>query len=67
MSIADSFDAMTSKRNYRDAIDLENAIYEITINKGKQFDPKIADIFLSMLKREGMAILRSNQSDRVHA
>jgi HD-GYP domain-containing protein (c-di-GMP phosphodiesterase class II) len=61
LAVADSFDAMTSKRNYRDALDLESAINEITLNKGKQFDPKIADTFLSMLKKDESGKFISSQ------
>ncbi|WP_462410807.1 HD-GYP domain-containing protein [Neobacillus sp. Marseille-QA0830] len=48
MAIADSFDAMTSKRVYRNAIDLEKTLEEIKRNKGTQFDPEITDVFLSL-------------------
>ena len=44
--IADSFDAMTSQRTYHKAMSLEEAIVEIEINLGKQFDPIIGEIFL---------------------
>lgn len=50
MAIADSFDAMTSKRVYRDVLDIEFALTEIEQNKGTQFDARIADVFLSMMK-----------------
>jgi putative nucleotidyltransferase with HDIG domain len=53
MALADSFDAMTSKRVYRDEIGLENALLEIRRNKGKQFDPEITDVFLSLFDKEG--------------
>lgn len=49
-SIADTFDAMTSKRTYRDALPLENVIAEFERCKGTQFDPKLADVFLDILK-----------------
>lgn len=57
IAIADSFDAMTSKRVYRDKLNFISVINEISINKGIQFDPQITDVFLSILKREGMNIL----------
>lgn len=49
-AIADTFDAMTSKRSYRDALPIEVVIQEIEKNKGTQFDPTIADTFLDILK-----------------
>ena len=49
-AVADTFDAMTSKRTYRDALPLDVVISEITRCKGTQFDPKIADVFLDILE-----------------
>ncbi len=48
-AVADTFDAMTSKRTYRDALPLDVVISEIERCKGTQFDPKIADVFLDIL------------------
>ena len=48
-AVADSFDAMTSKRTYRDSMPLDVVKQEIEKNKGTQFDPKIADTFLDIL------------------
>ena len=48
-AIADTFDAMTSKRTYRDALPLDVVIAEIERCKGTQFDPKLADVFLDIL------------------
>jgi len=49
-AVADTFDAMTSKRTYRDELPLETVIAEIERCKGTQFDPNIADIFLDILR-----------------
>lgn len=49
-SIADAFDAMSSKRNYRNELTLDTIINEIEKNKGIQFDPEISDVFLNILK-----------------
>jgi putative nucleotidyltransferase with HDIG domain len=59
MAIADSFDAMTSKRVYRNEIDLENTLIEIKKNKGTQFDPEITEVFLSLFNndKENMAFI----------
>ena len=48
-AVADSFDAMTSKRTYRDSMPLDVVKQEIEKNKGTQFDPAIADVFLDIL------------------
>lgn len=54
VGIADAYDAMTSKRIYRDAKTLDYTINEILKNSGKQFDPQITKYFLDVLKKEGL-------------
>lgn len=46
MSICDAYDAMTSYRTYRRILTKAEAIDELIKNKGKQFDPKLVDIFV---------------------
>ncbi len=46
VGLADSFDAMTSKRTYRDAMSVEQALAEIEKELGTQFDRKIGRVFL---------------------
>ena len=46
ISLADSFDAMTSKRTYRDALTLAQALEEIKKGLGAQFDEKVGKLFL---------------------
>lgn len=50
IAIADTFDAMTSNRPYRKALSEEVALNEIIKNKGKQFDPELAHIFVRIYK-----------------
>lgn len=52
ISVADTFDAMTSNRPYRKALPFEKAINEIEANKEKQFDPYIASVFIEIIKKE---------------
>lgn len=52
VTVADTFDAMTSKRPYRDALPIDKVIYEFNKNKGTQFDPEITDVFLDILKND---------------
>ncbi len=47
--VADSFEAMTSNRPYRKGMPIEDAIIEIKKCSGSQFDPKIANVFISVL------------------
>ncbi len=46
VGLADCFDAMTSKRTYRDAMTVEQALAEIRKGLGTQFDEKLGRIFL---------------------
>ncbi len=52
LAVADSYDAMTTDRPYRKALDLNESINEIEKNKGTQFDEKIAGFFIDILKNE---------------
>ncbi len=48
IAIADTYDAMTSTRPYRTALSHETAINEINRCAGTQFDPKLAQLFISI-------------------
>ena len=56
-AIADTFDAMTSKRSYRDALSLDIVRDELERNSGKQFDPEILKVFLNILDNNYSEIL----------
>jgi len=51
-AVADAFDAMTSRRVYRDSLPMDIVISEFEKNKGTQFDPEIADTFLDIMKND---------------
>jgi len=51
-SVADAFDAMSSRRTYRNNLEMEVIKEEIRKNRGTQFDPNAADIFLDILENE---------------
>ncbi len=57
IAIADSYDAMTSERPYRKAMTKTEAYSEIKRNAGLQFDPEIANLFLSILDNQTSADL----------
>jgi HD-GYP domain-containing protein (c-di-GMP phosphodiesterase class II) len=48
LAVADSFDAMTSDRPYRSALQVERAIEEVDRCAGSQFDPEVAVAFLAV-------------------
>ena len=56
-AIADTFDAMTSRRSYRDSLPIETVISEIEDCKGTQFDPEIATVFINILKNSPEKII----------
>lgn len=47
MTVADSFDAMTSERTYRQPWKTDKAMLELKRMSGKQFDPDVVDAFAS--------------------
>ncbi len=51
-AIADSFDAMTSKRTYRNSLSLDIVKSEFEKCKGSQFDPNCANAFLDILNND---------------
>ena len=53
IAVADAYDAMTSRRSYRDILPQETVRAEIAKGKGTQFDPQFADIMLKMMDEDG--------------
>jgi response regulator RpfG family c-di-GMP phosphodiesterase len=54
--VADSYDAMTSKRAYRNAMSREEALVELQANRARQFDAEIVDAFVDWF--EGSASVK---------
>jgi PAS domain S-box-containing protein len=50
LCVVDAYDAMTSKRSYRDALSFEAATAELKKHSGTQFSPEVVTHFLSLLK-----------------
>lgn len=50
LCIADSFDAITSARNYKEATPLTEAVRILCAEAGKQFDPGLVEIFAEQLE-----------------
>lgn len=48
--VADSFDAMNSRRCYRDALKKSVILEELNKNCGKQFDPVVVDCLFALIK-----------------
>ncbi len=52
IAVADAYDAMTSKRSYRDTLPQEVVRNEIVKGKGTQFDPEFAEIMLVLIDQD---------------
>ena len=52
ISVADSFDAMTTDRPYRPALEKNKAIAEIESLKSKQFNPQVASAFIELCREK---------------
>ena len=50
LCIADSFDAIISIRNYKDATPVKEALSILRSEAGKQFDPNLVEIFVEMIE-----------------
>jgi PAS domain S-box-containing protein len=50
LGVADAWDAMLSKRAYRNSLSFEKAVAEIKSNKGSQFSPQVADTFIRIIE-----------------
>jgi len=48
IAVADAFDAMTSPRPHREAMDVQSAREQIRRLAGQQFDPSVAEVFLTL-------------------
>ncbi|HIT71836.1 MAG TPA: HD-GYP domain-containing protein [Candidatus Scatovivens faecipullorum] len=62
VSVADAFDAMTSKRSYRNELSLDFVKEEIKSKIGTQFDPIVAITFLDILNNEHRLISEIHKS-----
>jgi diguanylate cyclase (GGDEF)-like protein len=51
LAIADSYDAMTSDRPYREALSHQEALVEILGCSGSQFDPHVVQVFAQMFEQ----------------
>ena len=52
IAVADAYDAMSSRRSYRDELPQSQVRSEVEKGKGTQFDPKFAEIMLRMIDED---------------
>lgn len=60
VAIADAYDAMSTGRIYRSALDEKQIREKLISNRGEQFDPELADMFITMLD-EGRVVLTGDR------
>lgn len=61
IAVADAYDAMSSRRSYREVLPQEKVRQEIQNGKGTQFDPVFAEIMLSMIDEDTDYQMREKQ------
>jgi len=54
VAIADTFDVLTHDRPYRAAMSKADALEEVSRQSGRQFDPRLVDVFLRWHKRQDL-------------
>ena len=57
VTVADSFDAMTTHRPYRRAMEIAQAVRLLRVHSGRQFDAAVVDTFVDLLEK-GTIVLR---------
>jgi HD-GYP domain-containing protein (c-di-GMP phosphodiesterase class II) len=55
VSCCDAFNAMTTDRSYRAAMSLDEAVAELEANSGSQFDPRVVDALVSVIREDPLA------------
>lgn len=59
LCIVDSFDAMVSKRSYKNAMSIDAALETLERERGRQFDPVLADLFIKLVRTQQIEVQAS--------
>lgn len=62
--VADTIDAMTTNRPYRNALPLEKVTRELNVYMSSQFDPEVARAALSLFEERGESFFEGEDEDR---
>jgi len=65
--VADTIEAMTSNRPYRNALPIDVVVRELHKYSGSQFDPKIVEAFLALLDEEGDEFIQTHEKFDIYA
>ena len=63
ISIADTYDVMTSRDSYRDPVSSAEAIAELRRVSGKQLDADLVETFIAMLESKAVAFRHADDAD----
>jgi putative two-component system response regulator len=58
ISVADTFDALTSQRPYRPALTIEDAKAELRAVAGRQLDPQLVDVMIKLMDNGTLIMTR---------
>ena len=58
IAVADAYDAMTSRRSYRDVMPQDKVLQELEKGSGTQFDPQYAEVMIKMVEEDRSYIMR---------
>lgn len=62
LAVCDCYDAMVSKRSYKEALSKEYAISELQKNRGTQFDPDLVDVFVTLIPHLERGVEQEDQA-----
>jgi putative nucleotidyltransferase with HDIG domain len=65
--VADTVEAMTSNRPYRNGLPLDVVIRELHKYSGSQFDPQVVEALMTLLDAEGDAFIQTHQKFDIYA
>ncbi|HEV2062843.1 MAG TPA: HD domain-containing phosphohydrolase [Solirubrobacteraceae bacterium] len=63
ISIADTYDVMTSRDSYRDPVSSAEAVAELRRVSGKQLDAELVETFIAMLESKAVAFRHADDAD----
>jgi putative nucleotidyltransferase with HDIG domain len=61
ISVADAFDAMTSSRPYKNALSQEEALQELSLFAGRQFNPSLVEVLHQIINSPSWSLAHSSR------
>ena len=65
LAVSDVFDAITSKRHYRDKMPIKNVLNIITEGAGSHFEKSIVDVFMSIPSNKIVRVFLSENNSKI--